>query len=80
MNRFQSSFSANWRRVVALGDGESTDSVGWTSLPGGAPDDPADPSYASRLPQWLTGDYDPVLMRWDDLRNEASERFVPPRQ
>ncbi len=51
------SFGPSWRMVVDLGP----ELKAWATYPGGQSGDPASPSYADRIPQWLAGQLSPVL-------------------
>lgn len=53
----------SWRMVVDLGSRARGDSVrAWGIYPGGQSGNPLDPGYRDRLPRWLAGELDPLLV------------------
>ncbi len=48
----------SWRMVVELGDSVRA----WGIYPGGQTGNPLDPGYRDRLPRWLAGELDPLLV------------------
>ena len=69
------------RLVMAPGHPEARPDgvLGYTSLKGGASEDPLSPSYASQLGKWLTVDYHRMPMNARDVRVAAErvELFTP---
>jgi penicillin amidase len=69
---------ASWRMVVELGH----EVRAWATYPGGQSGNPASGWYADRIPKWVAGDLDPVLLprSADDIpaaRVRARWTFVP---
>ncbi|HEY0777417.1 MAG TPA: penicillin acylase family protein [Gemmatirosa sp.] len=48
----------SWRMVVDLGDSVRA----WGIYPGGQSGNPLDPGYRDRIPRWLAGELDPLLV------------------
>lgn len=73
-------FGASWRMVVELGPTVQA----WSTYPGGQSGNPASPYYDDRIPQWVEGGLDAVLLphRPEDLGDAVAGkmRLLPDRR